>query len=149
MQSDIREGDIESVDSASDYVPNPDTLSGFLFERLGDRLLPATMAWLDTHPFTDPNAPASPANMDEYRLEAGEMATQFRLDAEAAVEVARDANQTSDNYVLTVIMFALVLFFSALVGTLKAKRDKLAVLALSGAALLVGVTTMLTLPIEV
>jgi hypothetical protein len=44
VQSDIREGATETPDSASEYVPDPGTLSGFLFQRLGDRLTPAMMA---------------------------------------------------------------------------------------------------------
>lgn len=149
VQGDIRAGEIDSPSSGSDYVPTPETLSGFLFARLGPNLTPAIAAWLSTNPFTEPGAPESPFVMDEYALDAGAMADQLRLDAEAAVEEARAANQTSDDYVLTVVMFALVLFFSAMAGNMKTRNAQIGVLVLAVAVLLLGFTTMLSLPIEV
>ena len=148
-QSDIRNGDIEDPASGSVYRPDPGTPSGFLFERLGPRLTPAMMAWLETDPFTNPDAPASPFVSELYSLEAAEMATQLRLDADAAVQEARAANQNSDDYVLAVVMFALVLFFSALASNLKTRPAQVAVVALAMGVLLFGVGTILTLPVEV
>ncbi len=148
-QSDIRNGDIEAPASGSVYRPDPETLSGFLFERLGPTLTPAIMVWLETNPFTTPDAPASPFVSELYSLEAAETATQLRLDAEAAVEEARAANQNSDDYVLAVVMFALVLFFSALASNLKTRPAQVAVVALAMGVLLFGVGTILTLPVEV
>ncbi len=149
-ESDIRNGDIEAP-AASDsvYRPDPGTLSGFLFERLGPTLTPAIMVWLETNPFTNPDAPASPFVSELYSLEAAEMATQLQLDADAAVQGARAANQNSDDYVLAVVMFALVLFFSALASNLKTRSAQVAVVALAMGVLLLGVGTILTLPVEV
>jgi hypothetical protein len=71
------------------------------------------------------------------------------LDADAAVQEARAANQNSDDYVLAVVMFALVLFFSALASNLKTRPAQVAVVALAMGVLLLGVGTILTLPVEV
>jgi hypothetical protein len=45
-------------------------------------------------------------------------------------------------------MFALVLFFSALAGSMRTRGVQIAVIALAMAALVVGFLTMLTLPVE-
>jgi hypothetical protein len=107
---DIDRGDIEAPVDATQYEPTPRTLSGFTYERLRDEFRPAVGAWLDTNPFIEESAPPTPFAMDEYQLAADAESQRLLLEAQTRASVATEANQTSDNYVLTAVLFASALF---------------------------------------
>jgi hypothetical protein len=73
-------------------------------------------AWLATKPLTTPGAPSSPFQMKEYVLPQAVEAARLQNVAEERTKVAAAANQRSDNYILTTVLFASVLFFAG-VGT--------------------------------
>lgn len=70
------------------------TLLGFLEERFRDELSVAFDAWLETEPPTNPDAPKTPFDMDEYEVAGAAEAEALRKEAEAATAVATEANQT-------------------------------------------------------
>ena len=74
----------------------------------------AFQAWLKTDPFTNPNAPAGPARVSQYRnpylVEAGHLNNR----AAAAFAQGTAARGTSDNYVRDTVLFAAVLFLVAI-----------------------------------
>jgi hypothetical protein len=72
-------------------------------------------AWLATDPANNPDAPATPFEMPQYKLAKEEEAKQLELDAEAAFEEGRAANQRSDDYILNAVVLASVLFLSGIV----------------------------------
>lgn len=151
-QADIETGAIPGPDDVGpdfEYRPTEGTLSGFLFERFRDEFRPAVDAWLTTGPFTDPAAPATPFDMSEYELAAATEAEALRASADEDSAAAREANQNGDDYVMTTILAALVLFFAGLANKLVKPRNQLIALGL-GAVIFVGtVATVLSLPIEV
>lgn len=123
------------------YQPDPGSVSGLLFTRFRSEFKPAVTAWLATRPLTDPNAPVTPFAMPEYQLATVAEAHRQLDRAESLSAKARQANQRSDNYVLTAVLFALVLFFAALAGRARARLPRLllfglAVLTLAGAIVL-------------
>jgi hypothetical protein len=73
-------------------------------------------AWLQTHPFTNPNAPKGPTYMPEYRQP--ELALSRRLDASAERHYAlgEQAGSDSDGYVRTTVYLATVLFLVGISG---------------------------------
>lgn len=147
-QADIRAGDVELPPSATDYVPNPGTLSGFLFARFRDEFKPAVLAWLDTNPFTDPDAPPTPLDMPEYELAAKQTAEDLQDAADQSAQEGRNANQTSDNYVIIAVLAALVLFFAGVSSKMDRPRNRVLLLLL-GVIVLVGTfARIFTLPIE-
>ncbi len=64
LDEDIRNGTI-AVAPGQPYRPDPDTLSGFLFDRFRPELVVAVRAWLYTGPLVDSDAPTSPFEMPE------------------------------------------------------------------------------------
>ena len=76
---------------------------------------PAFEAWLATDPANNPSAPGTPFEMPQYTLAKTEEAKQLELDAEAAFEEGRAANQRSDDYILNAVVLASVLFLSGIV----------------------------------
>jgi hypothetical protein len=67
-------------------------------------------AWLKTHPFTNPNAPAGPAYMPQYVVPG--QAESARLDAAANAEYAEaeKAAEHSDDFIRATVILASVLF---------------------------------------
>lgn len=66
-------------------------------------------------------APATPFDMPEYDLGTAH-ADQLAARADELAARARVANQRSDNYVLTAVIFALVLFFSGIASRTRRLR---------------------------
>jgi len=138
-----------TLGNAAEYRPDRGSLSGFLFLRMRDEFKPAIEAWLATDPINNDDAPASPFAMDEYRLAAQEQADALRAEAEALSQTAREANQTSDNYVLTGVLFAGVLFFGGIANSLKKMQNRMVVLAIAILILVASAFVLLRFPIEI
>ncbi|MCZ7413934.1 MULTISPECIES: hypothetical protein [unclassified Streptomyces] len=144
------ERDAEGRESSLDgYEPDPDTLSGELFNRFRTEFKPAVRAWLDTRPLSDPDAPSTPFAMPEYRPATLDEAETLLKEAESLSAKARQANQRSDNYVLTAVLFALVLFFATLTQRASRGRSRVLLLSLTIVTLLSAVTLLVTFPIQI
>ncbi len=146
LSTEIRTGEIEPPESAAGYVPTPETLSAFYFERMRLEFKVALEAWLNLNPLQTEGAPASPFDMEEYVLANGVEAARLQNVADQHAADAAVANQTSDDYVLTVVAFALVLFFGGISSKLGEAKNRY--LTIGVAALLFGGATwvLLSLP---
>ena len=83
-------------------------------DRFRDEFRPAYDAWIATEPFTNAEAPPTPFAMDEYQVAARDEAEQLDAAAEASAAEVRLDIQRSSNYVLTVVLYAVVLFFAGM-----------------------------------
>jgi hypothetical protein len=89
-------------------------VAGFYATRLRPEFKPAFNAWIATRPFETANAPATPFAMPEYQVAARQEAERLdRASEVSAAEVRRDIQRAS-NYVLTVVLYAVVLFFAGM-----------------------------------
>ncbi len=90
---------------------------------------------------TDPGAPPTPFEMDEYAIP--ELAEAAATDARAdqRFDDALRNNQRGDNYTVLTVAFATVLFFTALSGKMRSRRAQSALLLLGlvGFAVTAGV----------
>lgn len=130
------------------FVPTDGTLSKFLFLRMRDEFRPALDAWLATDPINNVDAPSSPFAMEEYQLAAAAEADRFLTRAEERSQAARDANQISDTYVLTAVVFATVLFFGGVASKLERPISRNLALGVAALFLVLGLITLISLPIE-
>lgn len=130
------------------YQPNPHVASGFLFNRFRTEFKPAMTAWLATRPLLNPKAPRTPFEMPQYRLATNEQSARLLTDAERYAALARQANQRSDNYVLTVVLLALVLFFGSVTQRVTEPRSQVLLFGLTAVALVAAVVLLLLLPIQ-
>ncbi|GGE90939.1 hypothetical protein [Mycetocola zhadangensis] len=113
------------------------SLATFYTERFRPEFTVAFNAWIATEPFTDPKAPETPFTMAEYQVESKNEAARLDDKAEeSAAEVRRDIQRAS-NYVLSVVLYAVVLFFAGISTKFSSRRLR-AVMLLSGLAVLVG-----------
>ncbi len=87
--------------------------------------------------------------MDEYRLAAQDRAEDLVARADGRAQDARDANQRSDNYVLTTVLFAAVLFFAGVSTKLSRPGNQRIALGLAMITLAGAVAVLLTFPIEI
>ncbi len=143
---DIGTGAIEPYDGST-FTPTTATLSGFLYNRFREEFRPAMDAWLATDPAGNPDAPQTPFDMDEYQVaEFAEAQRLVEIADQAAVD-ARTANQNGDNYVLTAVLFATVLFFSGIASKLENRWNRHFVNVVGIIGVVAGVIILIKLPV--
>jgi hypothetical protein len=146
VAGEIDAGVIEPVSEAG-YTPQEGTLSAFYYERMRDEFRPALDAWLATDPLNDPAAPSTPFAMGEYQLAAAQEADDFLTQAATDRQDALDANQNGDNYVLTTVGFALVIFFGGVSSKLAERRNRWIAIILALVLFAGGLVAAFSLPI--
>lgn len=135
--------------SLSPYSPTDGTVSGFLYTRFREEFLPAVDAWLATEPIINDSAPKTPFEMDEYVVAQQVEADRLAVVADQKAALARSANQNGDNYVLTMVLFASVLFFAGVSSKMNRPRNRVIVLGFGIVTLIVGLIILASLPILV
>ncbi len=100
-----------------------------------------------TQPLKNPNAPATPFVMPQYRLRVDDEARESAAKSDATYKQARKANLTSDTYMLLGVLFTASLFLAGLIAGFSEKTMRRMVLILSFAALLMAAVVMVGLPI--
>jgi hypothetical protein len=123
LQTDANSGAIEFKPGVL-YTPTDGSLSGFLFQRVRPEFRPAFDAWVVAFSEDRDHAPPTPFVMEEYVLANALEAQRLQDVADQHADDAAVANQTSDDYVLTVVAFALVLFFGGISSKLGEKRNR-------------------------
>lgn len=146
VAAEIDSGTIPPV-SESGYEPREGTLSAFYYERMRSEFRVALDAWLETDPLNDPDAPATPFQMEEYRQEAAVEAAGLLDESAEHRQAALDANQNGDNYVLTTVGFALVIFFGGVSSKLEARRNRWITIILAMVLFSAGMVAAFSLPI--
>jgi hypothetical protein len=146
LVDDIESGSIPAI-TAGAYEPTRGTISGFLYLRFRDEFRPAIDAWIATDPTNNANAPPTPFVMTEYIVADAVEADRLSELADQKAAAGRDANQTGDNYVLTMVLFASVLFFAGVSSKMNRPRNRMLVLGFGLVTLVAGITILITLPI--
>jgi hypothetical protein len=146
LSNELNSGAI-TEESLNPYTPTKGTVSGFLYDRFREEFLPAVDAWLATEPITNDTAPKSPFQMDEYVVEQTVEADRLVAIADEKAAAARAANQNGDNYVLTMVLFASVLFFAGVSSKMNRPRNRFLILGFGVVTLTVGLVILAKLPI--
>ena len=111
-----------------------------------DEFKPAFEAWRNKHPLENEAAPNTPFSLKRYHPRELERAKRLENEATTLFDEGRDANQTSDNYVLATIFFAAVLFFAGLASKFASTRITIATLTFGTLMFLAGLARLATLP---
>jgi hypothetical protein len=123
-------------------------LADFYVARFRPEFVPAFDAWMATDPLIDPDAPPTPFAMPEYRVAAEEEATKLDDAAEvSAAEVRRDIQRAS-NYVLTVVLYAVVLVFAGMSTKIANRRLRMVVIGAGYVVLLFALGWVATFPVS-
>lgn len=137
---------LEENDGA--YTPDPDQLSGFIYERFRPEFAVAVDAWLDTSPWEPTADPTTPFQVPEYTSAAAEEAERLEDEADRKAEDARKANDISDRYVLVTIMLASVLFFAGIGSKMDTFKARMVMLGVGGTLLVVSTVIVLSFPTQ-
>lgn len=148
ISDELNSGTITEA-SLDPYTPADDTVSGFLYKRFRDEFLPAVDAWLATQPMMTDEAPKAPFEMEEYVVAQLVEADRLSVVADEKAAAARTANQNGDNYVLTMVLFASVLFFAGVSSKMNRPRNRVIILGFGVVTLTVGIVILASLPILV
>lgn len=153
-EATARAGQLTQVDIATftqwvdaDTAGNAE-LAAFYERRFRDEFRTAFDAWMATDPLVDPNAPLTPFAMPDYRLEEAERASDSNREAGARSRAAAEANQSADDYMLAVVLFAAALFFAAISGKVESRTQREVLLGLGMLILLAAAGWVVTLPIS-
>jgi hypothetical protein len=120
-------------------------LADDLHARMREEFLPAFDAWIASAP-DNVIPPGTPFALPEYELAAEEQAKRLEARAAATFADGTEANETGDDFVLAAVLFASVLFFSGLAGTLDSLKPQVLLLSLAGLMLVGGAIIVVTLP---
>ena len=117
----------------------------FVAERFRDEFKPAFDSWSALAPEGEA-PPGTPFDRPEYAPESRDEAEQLLADSEAFADEASEANQTGDNFVLTAVIMASVLFFAGVGTKLRGRLVRLIMLFFAALLFLGGLAFMLSLP---
>jgi hypothetical protein len=107
---------------------------------------PAFDAWIVLDPLTNPDAPRTPLRMDEYRPRAYVHADELEREADHLFEQGTEARDDADEYVLTTVFFALVLFFAGISLRLQTPQLRALIVAIGTVTLVYGAVQLIVLP---
>ena len=117
----------------------------FVEERFRDEFKPAFDTWLAQVPDGDV-PPGTPFDLGAWSSAARDEANRLNAEAETLAQDAARANQLGDNFVLTAVMMASVLFFAGVGTKLKGRGVRLFVLLMATLLFLGALAFMISLP---
>ena len=124
-------------------------LEAFYVDRFRPEFATAFDAWLATDPLGDSTAPKTPFAMPEYRVAAREKAAQLDEQAEASSATVATNIQRSSNYVLSVVLYTIVLLFAGMAGKMASRRLRIGVVAAAYVVLIATLAWVSTFPVSV
>jgi hypothetical protein len=125
---------------------NDAELQAMLVRRFSPEYRTAFAAWLDTKPFTNPDAPPGPGYMPEYHNPQMEQAEQLTEQAATLEEAGTEARHTAEEYVRATVLFALVLFLVAVGQRFRLRGVRIATMAMAFGLLAYGLYNLAALP---
>ena len=125
---------------------NNPQLQTMLVLRFSPEYRTAFAAWLDTEPFTDPDAPPGPGYLPEYHNPQMEQANQLNEKAATLEKAGTEARHTAEEYVRATVLFALVLFLVAVGQRFRLRGVRIATIAMAFGLFAYGIYDIVTLP---
>ena len=107
---------------------------------------PAFRAWLATHPFVNPRAPAGPIFMPQYHNASSDRGTRLNAHASAVFDRGTHARETGEKYVRTTVLLATVLFLIALSQRFGLVKLRVGLLCVALVLLGIALTSIATYP---
>lgn len=135
------------VEYAAAVAAEDAELAEFLQQRFRPEFVPAFEAWRATDPLADPDAPATPFELEEYTLASAAEAERLAADADAASRAARAANQQGDDYVLLTVLLASVLFFAGVSTKTSRPLAQVGLTVLASVLLVTAAIVLVTFPV--
>jgi hypothetical protein len=125
---------------------NDPRLQAMLVRRFSPEYRTAFAAWLDTEPFTNPDAPPGPGYLPEYHNPQMEQANQLNEKAATLEKAGTEARHTAEEYVRATVLFALVLFLVAVGQRFRVRGVRIATIAMAFGLFAYSMYDIATLP---
>jgi hypothetical protein len=121
-------------------------LAALYVRRFSPEFKVAFDAWIETDPFTNPDAPPGPSFMPEYFNPLIDRGTALNREASLTFDAGTEARSHSDDYVRTTVVLATVLFLLALSQRLRRRNLRLGIFVVAGSLVIYALATVVTLP---
>lgn len=121
-------------------------LADLYLRRFRPEFRPAFTAWLAQDPLHNPNAVPSPLYMPQYRPAKLRQATQLDATGNQRFDQGKAATENTDNYVLTTVFLAAVLFFAGISLRFKWQTTRFVVITFATVFLGYGLVRLALLP---
>ena len=143
--------DVATFLAWADAAEQRDTrLADFIKTRFRAEFKPAFDAWLTGGSLDAAGLPAgTPFAQPEYKLAEQAIADAKIAEADAALADAQRANQISDNFVLTAVLFASVLFFAGIAARFRPQWIRWALLSVAVVVFTLGGFVEFVLPQDI
>lgn len=105
-------------------------------------------AWLATDPLTNPGAPPTPFAMPDYKNTSRTEAQNLDAQAEKQAAVVAEDIQRASNYVLTVVLYAVVLFFGGMSTKIGGSRLRALMIGTAYVLMAATVVWLATFPVS-
>jgi hypothetical protein len=135
------------VDAVVLYAEGREDLISVFEERLfREDFKPFVDEWLALDPLNNPDAPKTPFDLPDYENPSVAVAELFQEEAEANTLEAKDHNKASDDYILSTVFFAAVLFFAGISTKFRSPTIRWATLFMAVIGLAAAAGFFVTLP---
>jgi hypothetical protein len=122
-------------------------LAKFFAARFRKEFRPAFKAWLALPRVKGSKIPpGTPFSLPQYKLAEDVKSQTLAAQATHSFNAAKDANQTGDDFVLTAVLFASVLFFSGISTKFTSLPIRAVLIGLAVATFIAGASVMFSLP---
>ncbi len=150
--TEIQATQIRTLDSVSfnpvltAYAANNPRLVAIAVRRLRPGYRVAFVAWLATHPFSNPNAPPGPSYMPQYRIPQETEGRVLEAQSDRYFSTGEAAAGTADRYVRLTVFLAAVLFLVGIGSRFPVRTARYGLIAVASGLLLVSLVQLLGLP---
>lgn len=128
------------------YEAGDQQLQTLLEGRFTPEYLVAFEAWLDTKPFTNPDAPPGPAHMPEFANPLAEEGNALSAEAAEAFDEGVTSRENGEHYVRITVILAAVLFLVAIGQRFTIKGVRYGVMVVAGLFLVYGAVLIIIYP---
>lgn len=123
-------------------------LASFYQSRFRPEFKTAFDAWVATNPFENTNAPSTPFAMPEYEVASMKEAERLDNESEAAAAEVRTDIQRASNYVLSVVLYAVAMFFAGMSTKLTSRRLRTTLIVSGYIVLIASLSWIATFPVS-
>ena len=124
-------------------------LEEFYIDRFRPEFRTAFDSWIATDPLTTPGAPLSPFAVDEYRTAASAEVARLDQAAERSSATVSVNIQRASNYVLSVVLFSVALFFAGMSTRLRMSRLRTVTVVIGCVVFLGTAVWLATFPVSI
>ncbi|HYU38228.1 MAG TPA: hypothetical protein VEM59_00085 [Acidimicrobiia bacterium] len=125
---------------------NNQTLAALYERRFRPEFRPAFEAWLAQDPLNNPAAEPSPLRLPQYHVAELEKSGRLERVGTERFDLAKDATENTDSYVLSTVFFAAVLFFAGISIRFAWQLMRITVLVFASISLVYAVVLVAGLP---